>query len=138
MPGWKVVTNKVEMHTDGKPRVVRVCDVGVSKGCVFFLVGGLKMKVLKTTKQTKKMHSSRCTLSYAPRSACRDTKRQPSAFLFFKTFDFGQKKRKVFTWEAIVSLYNDEEVVLMCVMTLNGREKKEHLIVHSENLTATY
>jgi len=44
----------------------------------------------------------------------------------------------VFTWEAIVSLYNDEEVVLMCVMTLNGREKKEHLIVHSENLTATY
>jgi len=56
MPGWKVVPNKVEMHTDGKPRVVRVCDVGVSKGCVcfFFLVGGLKMKVLKTTNKQKK------------------------------------------------------------------------------------
>jgi len=29
-----------------------------------------------------------------------------------------KKRRNVFTWEAIVSLYNDEEVVLMCVMTL--------------------
>jgi len=93
---------------------------------VFFFSRWFKDESFEDHKQTKKqkMHSSRCTLSYAPRSACRDTKRQPSAFLFFKTFDFGQKKRKVFTWEAIVSLYNDEEVVLMCVMTLNGREKK--------------
>jgi len=30
--GLESVSNKVEMHTDGKPRVVRVCDVGVSKG----------------------------------------------------------------------------------------------------------
>jgi len=53
------------MHTDGKPRVVRVCDVGVSKGlcvCVIY-VDETKVEAIES-------HSSailsRCTSSYAP------------------------------------------------------------------------
>jgi hypothetical protein len=59
MPGWKVVPNKVEMHTDGKPRVVRVCDVGVSKGCVcFFFSRWFKDESFEDHKQTKKKQNA--------------------------------------------------------------------------------
>jgi hypothetical protein len=79
----------VEMHTDGKPRVVMMCDVGVSKGggvCGVFVRrggGGLFFPTPLLLSIILSLFSKYTFSSYASRSTCRDTKRQPRLKRFF-------------------------------------------------------
>lgn len=76
------------MHTDGKPRVVMMCDVGVSKGGGVWCFckergGGLFFPTPLLLSIILSLFSKYTFSSYASRSTCRDTKRQPRLKRFF-------------------------------------------------------